>query len=238
MKKTYQVVTFDVGNTLVRVDPFAGMFRRACDRLGVPMSDLAMKDAVDRVWAEVVEQDAYAVMEASAEASRAWWRDVNVRTMSQAGLPERSWLAVEEEFNTILEDPAEYAVYPDARATLASLRRQGYRIGAVSNWGWCLPDLCQAWGLGEYLDFVLASARVGCAKPNPRIFQAALSTAKAAPDQVLHVGDSHRADVLGARGVGVDAVLVDRDGGGPRDDCTVVASLAEIPDVLERLRSG
>jgi REG-2-like HAD superfamily hydrolase len=238
MRNKYEVVTFDVGNTLVRVDPFERMFRKACDRLGVPMSDLAMKNALDGVWGEVWAQDAYAVTDASPEGNRAWWRAVNVRTLRLAGLPQSSWPAVEEEFNTILEDPAEYSVYPDALPTLVALRQDGYRLGAVSNWGWCLPDLCQAWGFADHLDFVVASARVGFAKPNPRIFREALRTARVLSEQMLHVGDSHRADVLGARGAGIDAVLVDRQGNDLHDDCVVVRSLAGVPLLLAQAESA
>jgi ribonucleotide monophosphatase NagD (HAD superfamily) len=47
------------------------------------------------------------------------------------------------------------------------------------------------------------------------------------------VGDQHRSDVLGARGVGIHAVLIDRGGYHPEaNDCTRIASLSDLAAIL------
>jgi putative hydrolase of the HAD superfamily len=88
------------------------------------------------------------------------------------------------------------------------------------------------------MDFVAASARIGYDKPHPGIFEWALEQAGVAPSSALHVGDHLDADVAGARGVGIDAVLVDRRGRyqPPPNDVPVVTSLdALLPLVDARL---
>lgn len=228
MNKCYKVITFDMGNTLVAVEPFVQVFVRICQSLGVPVQAQVMEEAVEAVWHEVVAQDATAIFETTPTASRQWWRDVNLRSLHLAGIPPEHLETVEEGFNTILEEPASYTIYPETLDTLIALRREGYRLGVISNWGWILPDLCRHWGLDGHLDFVMASARVGYAKPNPRIFQEALRQAGVSAHEMLHVGDSHYADVLGAQAVGIDAVLVNRDGKCPPDNCLVVRGLDEL----------
>jgi len=53
---------------------------------------------------------------------------------------------------------------------------------------------------------------------------------------VVHVGDQIRSDVMGAQGVGMRAVLIDRSGYGPNGaDCPTIASLSELGELLEKL---
>jgi putative hydrolase of the HAD superfamily len=105
----------------------------------------------------------------------------------------------------------------------------------VSNWAWQLPELLDGLGLGPMLDFVAASARIGYDKPHPGIFRWALDRAGVPPETVVHVGDHLDADVAGARGVGIDAVLVDRRGryDPPPDDVPVVTSLESLLPLID-----
>lgn len=101
-------------------------------------------------------------------------------------------------------------VFPDAYRTLSALRQRGLVVGAVSNWVWNLPELLHSLDLVRHFDFIAASARIGFEKPHPRIFRWALDRAGVRPEEVLHVGDHVDADVEGAQGVGIGAVLIDR----------------------------
>ena len=49
-------------------------------------------------------------------------------------------------------------------------------------------------------------------KPHPEIFHAALASLRSEPAQTLHVGDSYEADWVGARQVGMQALLLGRRG--------------------------
>jgi putative hydrolase of the HAD superfamily len=110
----------------------------------------------------------------------------------------------------------------------------------VSNWVWNLPELLHALDLVSHFDFIAASARIGFEKPHPRIFQWALQEADVDPAAVIHVGDHIDADVEGARGVGIDPVLIDRNERYRADDVPagvpVIRSLEELlPIVDDRL---
>ena len=83
----------------------------------------------------------------------------------------------------------------------------------VSNWDISLPRVLERCGLSGLVDDTVTSAGVGARKPEPEIFTAALAVAGAAPDEVIHVGDTAEEDVAGAAAAGIRPLLIDRDGG-------------------------
>jgi HAD superfamily hydrolase (TIGR01549 family) len=119
--------------------------------------------------------------------------------------------------------------WEDAAPALAALRELGLRLVVVSNWDCSLPDVLDAVGLEPLVDAVVTSAAVGAAKPDPRIFHAALEQAGCAPGQALHVGDSVENDLMGAVAAGLRGMLLDRSGGG---GAATITSLAELPTLL------
>jgi putative hydrolase of the HAD superfamily len=60
----------------------------------------------------------------------------------------------------------------------------------------------------DLVEEVINSAVVGAEKPNPLIFRHALAVTGADPDSWM-IGDNPVADVEGARGVGMRAILAD-----------------------------
>jgi 2-haloacid dehalogenase/putative hydrolase of the HAD superfamily len=57
---------------------------------------------------------------------------------------------------------------------------------------------------------VITSEDVRAYKPHPAMFRAALETMGASPERVVHIGDSHHADVCGAARVGLQTVWLNR----------------------------
>ena len=107
----------------------------------------------------------------------------------------------------------EFEAYPDAAPVLTQLRERGLRLVVVSNWDCSLPEVLDRLGLLRLVDDVVVSAVVGAAKPDPRIFRAALDAVHCEPGDAVHVGDSAEADVAGAQAVGIRAVHLDRGRG-------------------------
>ena len=84
-------------------------------------------------------------------------------------------------------------------------------------------------GLEGYLDVVVTSDEAGASKPQPPIFLFALAKARLAAEEALHVGDQYGTDVVGARNVGMNAILLDRDDiDSEFTDCKRIVSLAEL----------
>lgn len=66
-------------------------------------------------------------------------------------------------------------------------------------------------GIADAFQVVVTSIEYGRPKPHPGIFQVALDALGTAPNEAVYIGDSYKADYLGAMGVGMHALLIDPD---------------------------
>jgi FMN phosphatase YigB (HAD superfamily) len=107
-----------------------------------------------------------------------------------------------------------FRAFGDAAPALADLRARELAVVVVSNWDCSLPGVLEEAGLLGLVDGVVSSAEAGAAKPDPRPFRRGLELVGASPAEALHVGDSPRNDVDGARAAGLEGLLLAREGGG------------------------
>jgi putative hydrolase of the HAD superfamily len=107
-----------------------------------------------------------------------------------------------------------WRVYPDVLSVLHALRSNGLHVGVISNWDERLRPLLSELGIDELLDSITVSCEAGVEKPHPEIFRAALRAANVTSHEALHVGDNLEEDVRGAEAVGMQALLLDREGRG------------------------
>lgn len=119
---------------------------------------------------------------------------------------------------------------PDAEAALRLLQISGARAAVISNSNGSVRSILETLGLAGYLEFVIDSSEVGVEKPDPRIFRLALERAGIGPDDAVYIGDLYSVDVVGARAVGMDAVLLDPGGCWGTRDCR------SAPDLLAAVR--
>ncbi len=127
----------------------------------------------------------------------------------------------------------EFKAYDDALPALEILKKRSLIIGLISNVAQDMESTFAKLGLQPYLNFKVTSAEVGYDKPRPEIFQAALKKAAANPEETIYVGDQYQIDIVGARGVGINAILIDRhDYFTDITDCPRIHSLTQITDYL------
>lgn len=209
--KLYTTVFFDMGSTLVGLNPgWVGIYHRVFQRAGFDLPIGEVEEAVDYSWGIVAQEDPTSTYEATLEGSRQWQRRIEVRVMERLGIQpdvheDLFWKIIEA-----FEDPATYPPFPETREVLERLKAEGYKLGIISNWSWHLPELCENLDLARYFDVIVTSARVGCPKPQPRIFEIALEQIGANPQEAVHIGDTFAADVKGAWGVKMGALWLDR----------------------------
>ena len=96
--------------------------------------------------------------------------------------------------------------YPGVTEVLAALANAGLTTGIITN-GYIVMQnqKIDHHGLRDRVHHILISQEIGAHKPDRRIFEAALSKAKAAPDEAIHVGDNLANDIEGALGAGMHA---------------------------------
>jgi putative hydrolase of the HAD superfamily len=104
-------------------------------------------------------------------------------------------------------DPGAWRLFDDALPVLTRLRERGWRHVVLSNHVPELGGLVETLGLSELLSAVYCSALIGAEKPHPKAFEAVFADHPEARGGWM-IGDSWRADVQGARAVGMRAILV------------------------------
>jgi putative hydrolase of the HAD superfamily len=128
-----------------------------------------------------------------------------------------------------------FSAFADVCPALSQLHALGLRLVVVSNWDVSLGEVLGRLGLSEWLDGVVTSAAVGVGKPDPGIFERGLSAAGVRAGEAVHLGDSPREDVDGARAAGIEPVLVSREGVGarrPERETLTIRSLLELPRLV------
>lgn len=127
----------------------------------------------------------------------------------------------------------QFKLYDDVLPTLERLKERKHILGLISNVGQEAEKTFNELGLMRYLDFYVTSFETGHDKPDPEIFLTALEKAGIKADEAIYAGDSYEQDIIGARGVGMHPVLIDRNNWFPEiTDCPRICNLSEIVDYI------
>jgi putative hydrolase of the HAD superfamily len=141
--------------------------------------------------------------------------------------------AVDRQYRATID---EAVLRPDCLPTLEALRDAGLHVQIVSNIDdEQLQPMLDRLGLHRVIDAATSSQAARSCKPDPLIYQLALSKAGVEPDQALFVGDSLGHDVTGPAALGLrTAWLAPRgaaDPGEARPDA-VIHALGEVLDLV------
>jgi HAD superfamily hydrolase (TIGR01509 family) len=130
-----------------------------------------------------------------------------------------------------------FEMYEDVPEVLRALHASGLKIGLISNTQRSLTTFQSHFALDGLFTAAVSSFDHGYMTPPPSIFEAALKQIGADPQEAVMVGDSLPADIAGARGLGMRAVLLSRTGDERHaaacpEDVPVIRSLRELPPLL------
>jgi HAD superfamily hydrolase (TIGR01549 family) len=227
---TIRAILYDAGRTLVRPRPQANdIWEFLSHQLGVDLARERKLPDVGHYYYARLGKDGLGAYDSDASA-RSFWSSYYSEALLEAGvdLPREELLSAGDAVYDWYQRPEQWEPYPEVLDALLLAHEYGLTQGVVSDWGTDLVPLLHAHEITLHLDFVIASAAVGVSKPHPDIFRFALERADLQPHEVVYVGDSYVADVLGARAMGIAPVLIDREGNAPRVDCPVVSSLTDV----------
>jgi putative hydrolase of the HAD superfamily len=127
--------------------------------------------------------------------------------------------------------------FPQTQEILAQLKTC-HRLGVVSDAqsAWALPELRMV-GLAGYFETLIISGDYGYRKPDPRLFQAALTELQVCPEEAIFVGNDRFHDVLGARRAGMKTILFcpnGNPGGSPETEPDyILYHYADLPRAIE-----
>jgi len=213
-----RVLFFDAVGTLFRVRGSVGQaYSQVAAAYGVAVDPQALDRAFAQAFASAPPPACAGLLgSALQEWERAWWRQVVRQTFAGVG----SLAAFgEERFEAFFARLFEYfatsdpwELYPETLPVLQVLQQEGIQLGVISNFDSRLVRVLQALQLDGYFSSLTLSTQVGYAKPDPRIFQAALAAHGIPPAAAGHIGDSRRDDYQGAKAAGLRALWLDREG--------------------------
>ena len=204
-----ECVLFDAVDTLLAPAPsFQGRFVAVAAEHGVPLEEAA----VDAAVAAAAREAAWPEDWTDPATQRAFW--MGFYTDVLGGLGHDGGELAEALFRAF-SDPAAYRLFDDVRPALDELAGRGITLGLVSNFEPWLDEVLALQGIDGRFAAVAVSGKLGVAKPDPRIFKAALDATGADPGATVHVGDQPVNDVAGAMAAGITPVLIDRFGRHP-----------------------
>jgi len=104
-----------------------------------------------------------------------------------------------------------WELWPEVDYVLNVLRERGYVLAIVSNAQavYARRDLSRL-GIPHLFDVIVFSSEIGRVKPHKTMFQTALEKLKVDTAKAVMVGDTFDEDIIGAKEMGLKAVLVSR----------------------------
>lgn len=225
-----KAVCFDFYNTLAtHHPPREEAYVNACRELGIEVEAKALfksLPAADMYYRD--ENSRSPIDERTPEGKIDFYAEYMTRILAGAGVEVGRDMALQI-LAKLRKYDWKFKVYDDTLATLKELKKRGLILGLISNVAQDMESTYEELGLQPYLNFKVTSSEVGCDKPRPDIFLAALKKAQVKPEDAIYVGDQYDLDVVGARGVGMKAVLLDRnDYFADITDCPRIRSLTGI----------
>lgn len=229
-----RAVFFDLYHTLVTYDPpQEELEARALRELGIDVNpEIFRKPLViadEFIYGEIARRPLSARSQEEKLALYSQYQEIVLR---EAGIKYDKNLvlgvlgkAQQFKMNLVLFD--------DVAPALADLKNRGLVLGLISNIEQDITDTLDRLKLPTWLTVIVTSLDAGANKPQPEIFRYALNRAGVRPDEAIYVGDQYQVDILGARGAGMKAILIDRHGYNENiTDCPRISGFSEIVEYL------
>lgn len=136
---------------------------------------------------------------------------------------------------------------PDCIDMLTGLAASGVKIALVSDCVHDVPDIWPSTPFAGLITTAVFSCVEGTRKPDPRLYEAAMSGLGVTPEECLFIGDGGSNELQGASDLGIDAYLLDDQ---PADLSTVlrvdihewdgpsIKTLSEVPALIARTNNA
>ncbi|MBD3228342.1 MAG: HAD-IA family hydrolase [Candidatus Lokiarchaeota archaeon] len=232
--KKIKVVSFDVFNTLFDARSYHST---ACELILKKLNTIEKISPKEfhRKWDELIAKG---------------WEELN--DVDRAFLPQRIFFK-----NTLIDlfetynlsgDPEEsieiwynllenIELFEEVPSVLDAMKDKGYTQIILSNIdNDFLFSRLSKFKLKKHFDYIFTSENLKSYKPNPIIFKKVVKHLQLKPEEIVHIGDSQSADVLGAKKAGMYAIYVNRknrnlDSSIPKPDF-MVKNLRDLLDIL------
>lgn len=232
-------ISFDLGQTLVELDE--NLLIKQAQRCGYTLNRSLLVSEQDHAWGVYNVSKANGLTGFDAWAS--FMRDLLARTQMRSSdnqAPATSeqreqfvrYLWSEQPTNNLWRKPI-----PGMLELLSALETRGTKIGVLTNSEGRARELIDELGFGKFVQVVVDSGVEGIEKPDPRIFARMAERLNSSPTEMVHVGDSYEADVLGALGAQMTPIWLVRGAATEPTPANVLCcrNVTELATVLQSL---
>jgi len=231
-----KAVFFDWFNTLALYDPpREELHRQACQEFGIELSSEAVMRGFLTADRYFWEENAKSPVQKRSpeEQAEVYYRYQDILlTEAGAKVAKELLLKIMNRAHQLFKG-ATFVLFDDVLSTLKMLKERKLILGLLTNATKEMISIHRKLGLEPYLDFVVTSEEVGSDKPHPPLFLKALERAGVNASEAVHVGDQYSLDVVGARGVGISPILIDRYDLYPEvSDCPRIHTLPEVVEYI------
>ncbi len=205
-------IIFDLGHTLMHLDstwPEVAKYGAADLAAFVQGQSLGLdghifaQAVLDR-RAEGFARAKETMREVPAERTMRW-------VYARFGIPDPDPALVRDSIDAFFAyEHSRWQADPEATSLLRELTGQGMRLGLFSNAtdDRFIQNLVDRLGFRPWLDPALSSSGTGVRKPDPTAFMPILAAWDLFPEEVVMVGDTLDADILGAQQAGMRSVWI------------------------------
>jgi putative hydrolase of the HAD superfamily len=230
-----KAIFFDAADTLFRVKGGVGnTYSDVARKYGVDSTPVQIEKAFSKAFKSAPPMAFPGVVDPKGIKIREkkWWYEVVKSVFSEIRIFEK----FDDYFDELFEvfRYTAWELFPETKDVLESLKKNGFIIGVISNFDSRIYDVCANLGIIGYFDSFVISSETGFAKPFPEIFSLALKRNKVYPFESIHIGDSLQLDFYAARALGINSVLIDREGRyKTRNDVVRIKSLTEVTRLVD-----
>jgi len=216
-----RVIFFDVGNTLLFPNRTKMLAPISIDR----HPSIEQWQALERRTKKEFDQGMQ-----TGRVDHGFWWTFHTYLLEQLGED----IAVRDRLVENTQNSANWDQIPPGTRDALCRIAENFRIAVISNADGGIERVLSRCGIADCFESITDSGIVGVEKPRREIFDAALAAMNARPEESLYLGDVYSVDYLGARNVGMQAVLLDVAGAYRNLDLPRVDSLQQFEAWLQQ----
>ena len=218
-----RLLTVDAAGTLVRPWPSVGaVYGRTAREHGIEVSDEEVNTEFYKTFGRL-----QTCKQTNEGEESEFWRQVVTQTFRPFAGNKNLDPLFEELWNLFAKGEC-WKLAEKAESTLNTLRERGYELAVLSNNDARLRSVLADLKIDQAFDHLFISSEMGCEKPELEIFRKVEQAMDRKPNEILHLGDSHSRDFLGARKAGWSALLY----GEPKLENEQISCFSELLNYL------
>ncbi len=224
-----KLVTFDAGGTLLHPYPSVGaVYQKVLKQHGLDYPIDALNENVSSAF-RTISKDSSILDGESRELS--FWKDIVAASIAPFKQQPKNFDNLFHDLWNEFSSGSCWRVSEGTHETLQALKDAGPTIALLTNWDGRVHNVIRETELSPYFDHSFVSSEIGLEKPDLQIFRHVENATGISSNQILHIGDSIKHDIVGATEAGWNALLIDPEG-LLESDVPTISTLSQILDYI------